>query len=57
MPKGLSEDGQARWLLCRASVWPDQVRNDRDNPPSYPPSRRSKALTIAASGITSIRRW
>ncbi len=37
MPSGLSEDGQARWLLCRASVWPDQVRIDRENGPSYPP--------------------
>jgi hypothetical protein len=37
MPKGLSEDGEARWLLCRASVWPDQVRGDRQNPPSFPP--------------------
>ena len=37
MPKGLSEDGEARWLLCRASVWPDQLRGDRDNKPSYPP--------------------
>ena len=37
MPKGLGEDAQARWLLCRASVWPDMVRGDRDNPPSYPP--------------------
>ena len=37
MPKGLSEDGEARWLLCRASIWPDQVRNDRENEPSYPP--------------------
>ena len=37
MPKGLSEDGEARWLLCRASVWPDQIRIDRENPPSYPP--------------------
>jgi hypothetical protein len=37
MPKGLSEDGAARWLLCRASVWPDQIRADRQNPPSYPP--------------------
>ncbi len=37
MPKGLSEDGEARWLLCRASVWPDQIRNDRENEPSYPP--------------------
>jgi hypothetical protein len=37
MPKGLSEDAEARWLLCRASVWPDQIRADRDNPPSYPP--------------------
>ena len=37
MPKGLSEDGEARWLLCRASVWPDQIRIDRENQPSYPP--------------------
>jgi hypothetical protein len=37
MPKGLSTDGEARWLLCRASVWPDQVRVDHDSPPSYPP--------------------
>ena len=37
MPKGLSEDAEARWLLCRASVWPDQIRGDRDSPPSYPP--------------------
>ncbi len=37
MPKGLNEDGEARWLLCRASIWPDQVRNDRQNEPSYPP--------------------
>ena len=37
MPKGLSADGEARWLLCRASVWPDQVRIDRENEPSYPP--------------------
>ena len=37
MPKGLSEDGEARWLLCRASVWPDQIRTDRENQPSYPP--------------------
>ena len=37
MPSGLSEDGEARWLLCRASVWPDQLRNDRENQPSYPP--------------------
>jgi hypothetical protein len=36
MPKGLTEDGEARWLLCRASVWPDQIRTDRDNPPSFP---------------------
>jgi hypothetical protein len=36
MPKGLSEDGEARWLLCRASVWPDQIRADRQNPPSFP---------------------
>ena len=31
MPKGLNEDGEARWLLCRASVWPDQIRMDREN--------------------------
>ena len=37
MPKGLNEDGEARWLLCRASVWPDMLRNDRENQPSYPP--------------------
>ena len=37
MPKGLNEDGEARWLLCRAAIWPDQIRGDRDNPPSYPP--------------------
>ena len=37
MPKGLTEDGEARWLLCRASVWPDQLRIDRENAPSYPP--------------------
>ena len=37
MPAGLTEDGEARWLLCRASVWPDQIRNDRQNGPSYPP--------------------
>ena len=37
MPKGLNEDDEARWLLCRASVWPDQIRADRQNPPSYPP--------------------
>ncbi|MGA2258660.1 MAG: S1/P1 nuclease [Thermoguttaceae bacterium] len=37
MPSGLSEDGEARWLLCRASVWPDQIRIDRENEPSYPP--------------------
>jgi hypothetical protein len=37
MPKDLSEDAEARWLLCRASVWPDQIRTDRDNRPSYPP--------------------
>jgi hypothetical protein len=37
MPKGLSEDDEARWLLCRASVWPDLIRGDRDNPPSCPP--------------------
>ncbi len=37
MPKGLSETDEARWLLCRAAVWPDQIRNDRDNPPTFPP--------------------
>ena len=37
MPADMNEDGEARWLLCRASVWPDQIRGDRDNPPSYPP--------------------
>ena len=37
MPKGLGEDGEARWLLCRASVWPDMVRGDHENRPSYPP--------------------
>jgi hypothetical protein len=37
MPKGLSADGEARWLLCRAADWPDQIRGDRDNPPAYPP--------------------
>jgi hypothetical protein len=37
MPSGLDEGGQARWLLCRASVWPDMVRSDRENGPSYPP--------------------
>jgi len=37
MPSGLTEDGEARWLLCRASVWPDQIRIDRENEPSYPP--------------------
>jgi len=37
MPGGLSEDGEAGWLLCRASVWPDQIRNDRENEPTYPP--------------------
>src|SRR5262249_37308548 len=37
MPKGLNEDGEARWLICRASVWPDQIRGDHDNSPSYPP--------------------
>lgn len=37
LPKGLTEEGEARWLLCRASIWPDQIRNDRDNPPTFPP--------------------
>lgn len=37
LPKGLTADGEARWLLCRASVWPDQIRMDRENEPSYPP--------------------
>jgi hypothetical protein len=37
MPKGLSADGEARWLLCRAGVWPDQIRADRENPPTFPP--------------------
>ena len=37
IPAGLTENGEARWLICRASVWPDQVRNDRQNGPSYPP--------------------
>jgi hypothetical protein len=37
MPKDLNEDAEARWLLCRASVWPDLIRGDHDNPPSYPP--------------------
>jgi hypothetical protein len=37
MPAGLSEDDEARWLLCRASIWPDHVRIDRENEPSYPP--------------------
>ena len=42
MPKGLNDDGQARWLLCRAAVWPDMVRGNRDNPPSYPPEAARK---------------
>jgi hypothetical protein len=37
MPKGLTAGEEARWLLCRASVWPDQIRGDRQNPPAYPP--------------------
>ncbi len=37
MPKGLGEDGEVRWLLCRASIWADQIRIDRENEPSYPP--------------------
>ena len=42
LPKGLSEDGEARWLLCRASNWPDEVRMDRENRPSYPPQPDKK---------------
>lgn len=41
LPRGLSEDGEARWLLCRASIWPDQIR-DHDNPASYPPEPAKK---------------
>jgi len=37
IPKGLNEDGEARWLLCRAAVWPDQVRTAKPNKPLYPP--------------------
>ncbi len=37
MPKGLDEDGEARWLLCRASDWPDQVRTAKPNKALYPP--------------------
>ena len=37
MPKGLNEDGEARWLLCRASDWPDQVRTAKPNKAFYPP--------------------
>jgi hypothetical protein len=37
MPKGLSEDAQARWLLCRASDWPDQVRAAKPNKAVFPP--------------------
>ena len=37
MPKGLNEDGEARWLLCRASDWPDQVHLGKPNKPLYPP--------------------
>ena len=55
--QGFDRRRRARWLLCRASVWPDQIRIDRENEPSYPPSRPSRAPITAASGITSIRRW
>jgi hypothetical protein len=37
MPKGLNEDGEARWLLCRASDWSDQVHMCKRNKPLYPP--------------------
>jgi hypothetical protein len=43
MPEGLNEDGEARWLLCRASVWPDMVRGDRENPPLFPPDPAKKS--------------
>jgi hypothetical protein len=38
MPNGLSEADAARWLFCRAAVWPDKVREDSTNPASFPPN-------------------
>src|SRR5438874_1419688 len=41
MPDGLTDDEEGRWLFCRASIWPDLVRQGGGKVPADPNKKGS----------------